>query len=93
MIAKHPPKLAEGLPTASGTNPVSRPNPNCAHCPKPLGRAALFVNDPSGVSGWFHIDCYTQARMGHAPVEARLLHADLESVIGWEDCQRELVAP
>ena len=91
-MTKHPAPLSDGRTNVSTGKPVSRTQ-FCKHCRNAVGQAGLFVNDPSGPSGWFHIDCYQAARMGHVAVEARLRHADAESVLGIERTMRELIAP
>lgn len=65
----------------------------CVHCRTLVTRAAIFANDPNGPSGWFHLECYSAAKMGHASVDTKLLHADLESTVGAEYRALELVAP
>ena len=67
----------------------------CTGCGQPLGEARLIVHDPHGVTGQFHLDgqCYAAARARAVPLEARLRHADVESVLGIEHRMLELVSP
>ena len=98
-MTKTPAGLDEGRARHPGAPNVTRPQSSpprletCAHCHTTVCRAALFVNDPNGPSGWFHLDCYPAARMGAVSVEARLLHADAESCLGAEHRMWELIRP
>ena len=68
----------------------------CSHCNQPLGAARLIVRaaDGRGLCGQFHVgQCYPAYVAGVIPHDARLRHADLESVIDWERRTLETLAP